>query len=110
MASTSAIVFGDNQFEQSGAPAESAKAMERVAPMRYAKDENLWFSGPNSLVSKSSRVFGVGIDYQSNLLVSPGGSDLRRRARDLHLIRIRLLRKAIRCQCPPRRGGTSATV
>lgn len=62
MASTSAIVLGDNQFEASGAPAESAKAILRVAPIRYANEEKDWFSGPNSLVSNSSRVLGVGID------------------------------------------------
>lgn len=62
MASTSAIVLGDSQFEASGEPAESTKAILRVAPMRYANDEKVWFSGANSLKSKSSKVLGVGID------------------------------------------------
>jgi len=34
MASTSAMVLGDSQFDASGEPAERASAMLRVAPMR----------------------------------------------------------------------------
>lgn len=50
-----------------------ARVPHRIAPIKYAMDEKLGFSKANSLLSKSSKVFGGGIIYFSLALLYPLG-------------------------------------